>query len=141
MNSNLRKLVDLLLITDTIRLTGGVTYNINTQELNPSHGFMVSFENFSEVKQSVTEDDVRDYIGRHASLLAKENCYFGCWFDGLNYVFDVSERYERMTDAAFWALVRKQTAIYDCAKKKEIRIRPDRTLSGRFPHNIFAAVC
>mgnify|MGYP004705065687 FL=1 len=41
--------MNLLKLTNEIALKGGVSYNLNTGEMNPSAGFMVSFEEFEKV--------------------------------------------------------------------------------------------
>lgn len=121
MNSNLVRVVGLVNVMSEIRLTGGISYNLNTGQINPREGYMVSLANFEEIVSVVDEETVKDYISRHATEFAKENVFFGCWFDGTNFVFDVSEHYERKRDAIFWAIIRKQKAIWDCAAKKECR--------------------
>lgn len=125
MNSNLSRVVNLLKVINEIRLTGGVSYNINTGELNPRFGYMVAIEGHSEIVSPVLMDEetVRRYVLDHANQLAEENAYLGCWFDGTNFVLDVSNHFESKRDAYYWAIVRKQKAIWDCANRDEIIIK------------------
>lgn len=108
-----------------IRLTGGISYNINTGDLNPRFGYMVSLPCCEEIVSlsMMDQDTIEKYIEQHASALAKENAYLGCWFDGHKYVLDVSEHYETKRDAVYFAIVRKQKAIWDCEKKDDFRIK------------------
>lgn len=124
MRSNLRKVTSYLKLLNEIRLSGGVTFNINTGEMNPTEGYMVSLPNHEQVVDIIDEETVRSYILNHTNDLAKPNAYFGCWFDGQSYVLDISENYERKRDAVFYALMWKQKAIWDCVNKDEILVNP-----------------
>lgn len=124
MNTNLRKVTNLALkLVNEIRLKNGVSYNINTGDQNPPDGYMVAIADHEETFPVIDEEIISDYIKRHSTLLAKDDAYFGCWFDGHDYVLDVSEHYERKRDALFWAIVRKQRAIWDCARRDEINVK------------------
>lgn len=122
MSVNLRVIVSYLKLLNEIRLAGGVTYNINTGEMNPREGYMVSLPNHEQTVSILDEETIRTYIQNHLNDLSKDNAYFGCWFDGNDYILDVSENFERKRDAVFYAIVRKQKAIWDCAKRDEIRV-------------------
>jgi hypothetical protein len=125
---NLRKLFDLIMVMFYIRSTDGVSYNINTGEFNPSEGFMVALEGHEEKYPVITKDTVSGYIVRHSEALSKDNAFFGCWYDGENYILDVSENYSLRRDAVFYAIVRNQTAYYDCASKQSVRVNVTKQL-------------
>lgn len=112
--------MNLLKLTNEIALKGGVSYNLNTGEMNPSAGFMVSFEEFEKVVTYVDEPILKQYIAKHSVELSKPNSFLGVWYDGRNYVLDVSENIPTKRDAMFWAIVRKQKCIWDCAKQDEV---------------------
>lgn len=115
--------MNLLKLTNEIALKGGVSYNLNTGEMNPSTGFMVSFAGFEKVVIYVDESILKQYIAKHSVELSKPNSFLGVWYDGRNYVLDVSENILEKRDAMFWAIVRKQKAIWDCAKQDEIYVK------------------
>ncbi len=100
----------------------GATYNVNTGEINPSVGYMVATEGNEFVSGMLTHDVVKDYVNSHSSALSQPNAYLGIWWDGMNWVLDVSEIFEEKRNAIFFGIIRKQRAIWDNANKKEIAI-------------------
>lgn len=128
MRSNLRNTINYLRLINEIRLADGVSYNVNTQELNPVEGYMVSIPGHEETVSTIDEETVASYIKKHSTALAKPNSFFGCWYDGHGYVLDVSERYERKRDAVFYALMYNQRAVWDCARRDEIRVNPRKSI-------------
>lgn len=111
---------NILKLFNIIRTEGGVSYNLNTGEMNPDFGFMVSFADFEQVVIYIDEEVLRQYIVKHSVELANPNSYLGVWYDGRNYVLDVSEHIESKRDALFWAIARNQKCIWDCAKQDEV---------------------
>jgi len=69
------------------------------------------------------QDVLKDYVNSHSSLLCGSNRYLGIWWDGMNWVLDVCEKFEEKRNALFFGIVRKQLAIWDNAKKQEIVVR------------------
>lgn len=119
---NLRKVVSHLKLLNEIRLTGGVLYNINTGESNPREGYLVILPNHQAVVSSIDEETISAYINKNINQLVKDNAFFSCWFDGHNFILDVSEIYERKRDAVFHAIVKKHHIIWDCATQDEIAV-------------------
>jgi hypothetical protein len=119
-----------------IGLTGGISYNLNTGEINPKEGYMVSLADHEHLVSVIDEETVRDYISQHANALAKENAFFGVWRDGKEFVLDVSEHYEKKRDAVFHAIVRKQKAIWDCLNRDEMRVNAKTTKPHKLNANI-----
>ena len=128
--TNLRKIANYLKIINEIRLTGGVSYNINTGELNPPYGYMVSLPSNEETVDVIDEETVASYIKRHADLLWKHEHHFGCWFDGSMFVLDVSIHCETKRDALFHAIVNSQRAVWDIQARDDIRVN-DRNVMMR----------
>ncbi len=113
--------MNLQIAYDTCLKNGGVTYNLNG-ELNPEHGYMVATKGNEESHSSISPDLVAEYVKRHADLLTEPNKFLGVWFDGTNWVFDVSELFEEKRQALFFGIIRKQKAIWDNKGRKEVRI-------------------
>lgn len=114
---NLTKIIEIAI------QNGGVTYNLNTGELNPETGFMVGVS--KEFEQSVMwlgESELKLYIQQHATELVKQNRYLGIWFDGLYYVLDVAERFVQKRNAIFFGIIRGQDYIWDNLKEATVRI-------------------
>jgi hypothetical protein len=123
------------MLLNEIRLRDGVSYNMNTGEMNPRDGYMVALPNHERIVHTIDEETIKQYINDHLNDLSKENAFFGCWFDGHDFVLDVSECYERKRDAIFYALVRKQKAIWDNSHRDEIRINARKSLVKQYVNN------
>jgi hypothetical protein len=131
MNTNLKRVVDLMRVVGEIQLKGGLSYNLNTGELNPPSGYMVASPCCEERSPVLDEQTIRSYIEQHTLSLANENNFLGVWFDTVSkqFVFDVSRHYSERTQAAVDSLLSNQKAIWDCTNQKEIRINPRRALT------------
>lgn len=122
---------NLLKVLNLIRLEGGVSYNLNTGEVNPPDGYMVSLAKHETRVKQIDESELRRYIRAKAHLLAPPNRYLGVWHDGEDYVLDVSELVESREVALLFGKNRKQQAIWDNKHKDEILIHyeePSRNL-------------
>lgn len=115
--------MNLLKVANEVHLNGGITYNINTQETNPEHGYMVAIEGHEECHPYVDNEVLKGYVNKHSYFLAKDNYYLGIWWDGDKYVFDVSELFDNLELATVNAMARRQRALWDNANKNEIKIK------------------
>lgn len=120
---------NLLKILNLIRIDGGVSYNINTGEANPTNGFMVGTGKGLILLHYVDKDVLSQFVKENAFELSKDNMFVGVWFDGNNYVLEVSENIKTKRDAVFFGIVRKQKSIWDCAKQDEIKIKSKEIVS------------
>jgi hypothetical protein len=121
--NNLSETVNALKLYNEILLNHGVSYNINTGHFNPDYGYMVSIPGATEKVAKIDEDVVKWYIAKHSVELAKPDAFFGCWFDGEQYVLDVSIHAEKQRDAIFYGIMWEQRAIWDCKNRDEIFVK------------------
>lgn len=102
----------------------GFSYNINTGDHNPDHGFMVSIKGYEETAPSGCDLIAfgRSYFLRHAEQLADPNYYMGCWVNAGRFVFDISENIQFLETAIELGSANNQLAIWDCASGSEYRL-------------------
>jgi hypothetical protein len=102
----------------------GFSYNINNGDSNPDHGYMVSRAGHEEIVPQGADLVAygKHYFLRHAETLAEDNAYMGCWFDGSNFVFDISENVQTKEVAIELGSANNQLAIWDCASGSEYRL-------------------
>jgi hypothetical protein len=102
----------------------GFSYNINNGDSNPDHGYMVSRAGHEEIVPQGADLVAygKHYFLRHAETLAEDNAYVGCWFDGSQFVFDISENVQTKEVAIELGNMNKQQAIWDCASGSEYRL-------------------
>lgn len=102
----------------------GFSYNINNGDSNPDHGYMVSRAGHEEIVPQGADLVAygKHYFLRHAETLAEDNAYMGCWFDGSNFVFDISENVQTKEVAIQLGETNNQLAIWDCASGSEYRL-------------------
>jgi hypothetical protein len=102
----------------------GFSYNINTGDHNPDHGFMVSIKGYEETAPSGCDLIAfgRSYFLRHAEQLADPNYYMGCWVNAGRFVFDISENVQTKEVAIELGSMNNQQAIWDCASGSEYRL-------------------
>jgi hypothetical protein len=120
--------MNLVQFLDLATTNGGGSYNINTGEHNPNTGYMVSLP-FEHTHSELTKAEVLDYVLKHADALAVDNRYFGLWFDGGQWYYDVSENVTDLGEAIRLGMANNQLAIYDCAKGETIAL-PTRQKAG-----------
>lgn len=115
---NIRKFMD------TAKANGGGSYNLNTGEFNPTHGYMVSLEGHEQRHSTWDDDTLLKYIASKAEHLAEPNNYIGVWHDTTRdeWCFDVSQNLEDKLEAVQVGLSRRQQAIWDCANADEIAL-------------------
>ena len=102
----------------------GFSYNINTGDHNPDHGFMVSIKGYEETAPSGCDLIAfgRSYFLRHAEQLADPNYYMGCWVNAGRFIFDISENVQTKEVAIQLGSMNNQEAIWDCASGSEYRL-------------------
>lgn len=102
----------------------GFSYNINTGDSNPDHGYMVSIKGYEETAPSGCDLLAfgRSYFLRHAEHLANPNYYMGCWVNAGRFVFDISENIQFLETAIALGEINNQEAIWDCASGSEYRL-------------------
>ena len=102
----------------------GFSYNINTGDSNPETGYMVSRVGHEEIVPQGADLVAygKHYFLRHAEQLAEDNAYMGCWYNGSQFVFDVSENVQTKEVAITLGEHNKQDAIWDCASGSEYRL-------------------
>lgn len=121
--------MNLINVFDSIKKNGGATYCINTSELNPRCGFIVSlvgyekivevpetFAQFQEVFLAYCTRDIWDQIG------GREDIYFGFWIDNNQLYIDLSERIENKEAAILLGVSRNQLAIWDANAEEKIEL-------------------
>jgi len=102
----------------------GFSYNINNGDSNPETGYMVSRVGHEEIVPQGADLVAygKHYFLRHAEQLAEDNAYMGCWYNGSQFVFDVSENVQTKEVAIVLGEHNKQDAIWDCASGSEYRL-------------------
>jgi len=102
----------------------GFSYNINNGDSNPETGYMVSRVGHEEIVPQGADLVAygKHYFLRHAEQLAEDNAYMGCWYNGSQFVFDVSENVQTKEVAIVLSEHNKQDAIWDCASGSEYRL-------------------
>lgn len=112
----------------------GFSYNINNGDSNPDHGYMVSRAGHEEIVPQGADIVAygKHYFLRHAETLAEDNAYMGCWFDGSNFVFDISENVQTKEVAIELGSANNQQAIWDCASGSEYRLMREEDDTNRY---------
>lgn len=116
--SNIKKAIE------SIRETGGCSYNLSTGELNPPSGYMVGIKSAGqqEVKyrEDSLEDHVKTYLLNWSQVLEGGDLFFGAWvYKGILY-FNLSKKYEDRYEAVSAGRKWGQISIWDNEKKEEI---------------------
>lgn len=97
----------------------GASYSVNTGEINPDTGYMVSLQGH-ECKLPILDTlGVVQYIKDVSERLITDECYIGSWFneqDELWYL-DVSVQVDNLEEAFRIARENKQIAFWDCERK------------------------
>ena len=129
-----RNLVALLRNAETNNT--GFSYNINNGDVNPDKGFMVSRIGHEEIVPQGADLMAygKHYFYRHADALAESNAYMGCWYNGSQFVFDVSDNVQTKEVAILLGEINNQEAIWDCASGSEYRLMRE----GDEDRNIYA---
>lgn len=123
--------MNFIAVFDSIKQTGGASYNMHTQTLNPTTGYMVAIPGFEKIIDVPTDlnkfqDEVVSYV-INSQLWEKINTnpdgiYLGFWLhDGKLYI-DLAENIATIGAAIHLGIERAQIAIYDCVKKEDIKI-------------------
>lgn len=119
--------MNLINVFNSIEKNGGATYNINTGELNPSEGYMVSlvgFEKATKIPENLNEfqNIMSAYLDKKVwdQLAISEDIYLGFWIDGDTFYVDLSEKFEFKEWAITIGYNRNQKAIWDANKKETI---------------------
>lgn len=119
--------MSLLKFCESIRTNGGASYNINTGELNPSTGFMVSKKGF-ELKvpysPDLIENIVKLYIHGFIKELLCEDVFLGGWTYNDHLFLDVSVLVNTRDEAIALSLINDQVAYFENHGKKEVIINP-----------------
>lgn len=117
-------------VFNAIQKNGGATYNINTSELNPTDGFIVSlvgfekitkvpvdFKEFQEILLSYLTKTVLDQIG------GRDDIYLGFWVEDNKLYIDLSEKIEDRDEAILQGYKRGQLAIYNANIKQVLTLQ------------------
>lgn len=116
------------LIYDIFIKSGGVTFNPIYKTINPSSGYMVSFEGLGIVTdypelQKDFEFDLENYLTEDIwDLIADSRYYIGIWLNNHQVYFDISYNYSSLEEAIEIGKHNNQIAIWDCNKKIEITL-------------------
>lgn len=112
--------MNLINVYNTIVNTGGATYNINTGELDPTSGFIVSlvgFEKIVDIPKDLNEfqDIMNNYLQRIIwdQLMGRSDIYLGFWINADKLIIDLSERFEDRDGAILAGYKRGQKTIYN----------------------------
>ena len=120
------KKLNLRTVLDEIFLEGGVSYNVNTGEVNPKSGYMVSILGFEKQYDldTIKANDLREYVLDNVYDLWGENRFVGGWInkDTNKVVLDVSVNITDVTNACYTGIINKQKCIYDCSNKRTISL-------------------
>lgn len=107
------KKTNLLNIVNQVNLKGGITYNLETGEVNPVHGYMVAIPGHERTLSHIDKENLAKYIKQNADVLYKEGMYLGIWKDVSGYVVDTSELIDNKAEAVELGVRREQKAIWD----------------------------
>lgn len=127
---------NILKVFESIKNTGGASYNFSTGILNPDTGWMVGTAH-NERQIPMPENlhnfgsAVNDYL-RSLSyndrlhidvLMENESLYLGFWFHEGKLFIDISEWYQWFSEAIVVAQNNDQIAMWDCTHKHEFKIK------------------
>lgn len=103
----------------------GGSFNLITGKTNPSTGYMVSLDGHEFRTKEFDVITLMAYTGAKMNHLSDSifgETYLGIWFDGEEWVLDVSINVEEIQEALALGVYNEQEAIWDCAKSEEIRL-------------------
>jgi hypothetical protein len=104
---------------------GGVTYNLENGILSNLPFYCISKAQHELEVDELTEDVVRDYVLRHAELLAEDGVCLGMWKDKGKFYLDITDLWDKdeYTEAGALEIgrLRNQKAIFDLESMTEIR--------------------
>lgn len=103
----------------------GFSYNPTNGNTNPNKGFMVSMKGYEEIVPTGADliNAGKDYFLRHAEhFVNNAHLYMGCWHDGSQFVFDLSENVQERDIAIALGEANEQIAIWDCESGSEYRL-------------------
>jgi len=104
---------------------GGVTYNLENGILSNLPFYCISKAQHELEVDELTEDVVRDYILKHAELLAKDGVCLGMWKDKGKFYLDITDLWDKdeYTEAGALEIgrLRSQKAIFDLETMTEKR--------------------
>jgi hypothetical protein len=104
---------------------GGVTYNMENGILSNLPFYCISKAQHELEVDELTEDVVRDYILKHAELLAQDGVCLGMWKDKGKYYLDITDLWDKdeYTEAGALEIgrLRSQKAIFDLETMTEKR--------------------
>lgn len=138
--------MNLINVFNSIKETGGATYNMNTSELNPKTGYIVSLIGYEKIVDKIPQtfnefqDIVLNYLQKKVwDILANsEMIYLGFWVHNNKLVIDLSERFETRQGALLTAYERNQQGVWDAAQSKTIyltkKVSADSDLSPAYNH-------
>jgi hypothetical protein len=113
-------------VQEQFATNGGFSYSLTFGRVGQTANYIVSYaKNVEQIFDSIpTEDEVREYVNKHITLLAREEFFLGGWVEGGRYYLDVSQllsKREYSREAAIQVGIdRDQIAIYDLEYLEEI---------------------
>lgn len=113
----------------SIQETGGASFNLDTGELNPTKGYMVSVSKDYE-RKFVIPTNFADFatifnsymLDHWERLIEGAGTFVGFWIYDRHLFLDLAENIADFEEAYQKGFDREQIAIYDCAKKRDITI-------------------
>jgi uracil DNA glycosylase len=120
--------MSILNFCEAIRMNGGASYNLNTGELNPAHGFMVSIKGFEVTVPFIpetVENVVKLYMKGTINELIKDGIMLGAWIHQGFLILDLSVLVETAEEASALCEKNEQQAYFDNVNKKSIFPKPE----------------
>lgn len=102
----------------------GCTLNVNDGTVNPSKGFLASYEGYSEVVKlsQFNEAKLKEYIRLNLVALTSNAEYLGIWINkGLVYL-DVSKRFVFESSCVEFSRANSQKAYYNANTKTVVNL-------------------
>lgn len=126
------KILNISEIISSLKASQGFSFNVNTLEINPSHGYMVAIDKESEFMVSNYNDlitnnpdkivsIIRAYIDNNKSKLT-ETTFVGGWIDNDILYLDLSEILPSKALAIEACINRQQLAYFDNSTKEAVFI-------------------
>lgn len=115
-----------------VKENNGVTFN--ESKLNPSQGYMVSFQGFEHTLNinEFTLESLIEHVEKCETILGSgDNVFIGVWFNPIDklYYLDLSENIQDKELAIRSGMLRDQKAIFSSENKMVIGL-PERQKSG-----------